>query len=360
MQIKKQLAQLTPYQPGKPIEEVKREFNLKTVVKLASNENPFGYSESAKVALQSEILQMPLYPDGSSHSLRTKLAKHLGVNEMKIIFGNGADEVIQIISRSMLNSHSNTVMASPTFSQYKHNAVIEGAEVREINLLENGCHDLDLMLDAIDQQTKIVWVCSPNNPTGSYEPEQKLLRFLDQVPKHVLVVIDEAYYEYVTAEDYPKTIALLDRYPNLMILRTFSKAYGLAALRIGYGIASEQLIQAIEPVRQPFNINRLAQAAALGALDDQTFIKDCVRKNREGLQQYYDFCSTHGLKYYPSQTNFVLIDFNRDADVLFEELLRQGYIVRSGKALGFPTSLRISVGSKEQNEGFLNTLIRML
>lgn len=360
LQIKEQLKQLKPYQPGKPIEEVKKEFNLDAVVKLASNENPYGCSEAAKEALQTEVQQMALYPDGYSAALRTKLAGHLGVNETNIILGNGTDEVIQIISRSLLGAGTNTVMANPTFTQYKHNAVIEGAEVREVSLLENGCHDLDSMLKAIDEQTKIVWVCSPNNPTGTYEQEQKLIRFLEEVPEHVLAVVDEAYYEYVTAEDYPETIPLLKRFPNLMILRTFSKAYGLAALRVGYGIAPEQLIQAVEPARQPFNTNRLGQAAALAALGDQTFIEECVRKNNEGLKQYYDFCSEHGLKYYPSQTNFVLIDFKRDADDLFGELLKKGYIVRSGNALGFPAHLRISVGTKEQNEGCLKTLAGLL
>jgi len=360
LQIKEQLKQLTPYQPGKPIEEVKKEFNLDRVIKLASNENPYGCSEAAKEALQTEVQQMALYPDGYSAALRTKLASHLGVNETNIILGNGTDEVIQIISRSLLDPVSNTVMANPTFSQYKHNAVIEGAEVREVGLLENGCHDLDAMLEAIDEQTKVVWVCSPNNPTGTYESGRNLIRFLEKVPEHVLAVVDEAYYEYVTAEDYPETIPLLERFPNLMILRTFSKAYGLASLRVGYGIASEQLIRAIEPARQPFNTNRLGQAAALAALGDQAFIDDCVRKNNEGLKQYYDFCDEHGLTYYPSQTNFVLIDFKRDADELFLELLKKGYIVRSGNALGFPTFLRISVGTKEQNEGFLKTLAGML
>ncbi|MEC3609012.1 histidinol-phosphate transaminase [Bacillus glycinifermentans] len=360
MQIKEQLKQLKPYQPGKPIEEVKKEFNLDQVVKLASNENPFGCSEAAKEALQTEVQQMALYPDGYSAALRTKLAGHLGVSETNIILGNGTDEVIQILSRSLLDAGTNTVMANPTFSQYKHNAVIEGAQVREVGLVEDGCHDLDAMLEAIDDKTKIVWVCSPNNPTGTYEPEQKLIGFLEKVPEHVLVVVDEAYYEYVTAEDYPETIPLLKRFPNLMILRTFSKAYGLAALRVGYGIASEELVRSIEPARQPFNTNRLGQAAALAALGDQAFIEECVRKNREGLKQYYDFCNEHGLDYYSSQTNFVLIDLKRDADELFQALLEKGYITRSGNALGFPGHLRVSVGTKEQNEGFLKTLAGIL
>ncbi|WP_437131502.1 histidinol-phosphate transaminase [Bacillus atrophaeus] len=360
MRIKEQLKQLKPYQPGKPIEEVKREYGLDKVVKLASNENPFGCSEAAKEALQQEIEQLALYPDGYSAALRTRLSEHLNVSEKSLIFGNGSDELVQIICRSFLNEKTNTITAASTFPQYKHNAVIEGAEVREIAIRQDGGHDLDTMLAAIDENTQIVWVCSPNNPTGTYTAESELLSFLNRVPSHVLVVLDEAYYEYVTAEDYPESIPLLEKHPNLIILRTFSKAYGLAALRVGYGIASEALIRQIEPAREPFNTSRLGQAAAIAALSDQDFIASCVKKNATGLKQYYDFAKTHGLRYYPSQTNFVLIDFNRPADELFQALLQKGYIVRSGNALGFPTSLRITIGTKEQNEEILTILAEML
>ncbi|PRS02907.1 histidinol-phosphate transaminase [Bacillus atrophaeus] len=360
MRIKEQLKQLKPYQPGKPIEEVKREYGLDKVVKLASNENPFGCSEAAKEALQQEIEQLALYPDGYSAALRTRLSEHLNVSEKSLIFGNGSDELVQIICRSFLNEKTNTITAASTFPQYKHNAVIEGAEVREIAIRQDGGHDLDAMLAAIDENTQIVWVCSPNNPTGTYTAESELLSFLNRVPSHVLVVLDEAYYEYVTAEDYPESIPLLEKHPNLIILRTFSKAYGLAALRVGYGIASETLIRQIEPAREPFNTSRLGQAAAIAALSDQDFIVSCVKKNAAGLKQYYDFAETHGLGYYPSQTNFVLIDFNRPADELFQALLQKGYIVRSGNALGFPTSLRITIGTKEQNEEILTILAEML
>ncbi|AWQ13770.1 histidinol-phosphate transaminase [Bacillus velezensis] len=360
MQIKEQLRQLKPYQPGKPIEEVKMEYGLEKVVKLASNENPFGCSQAAKDALHQEIEQLALYPDGYSAALRTRLSEHLQVSESSIIFGNGSDELVQIICRSLLNDQANTITAAPTFPQYRHNAVIEGAEVREVPLRSDGAHDLDRMLEAIDGETKVIWVCNPNNPTGTYTSEQELIAFLNRVPEHILVVLDEAYYEYVTAEDYPESIPLLKQYANVMILRTFSKAYGLAALRVGYGIADEALIRQIEPAREPFNTSRIGQASALAALDDQTFIQECVEKNKAGLKQYYDFAETHGLTCYPSQTNFVLIDFNRPADELFQALLEKGYIVRSGQALGFPTALRITVGTKEQNEEILTILAAIL
>lgn len=246
-------------------------------------------------------------------------------------------------------------MADGTFPQYKHNAIVEGAETREIPLI-NGEHDLQGMLDAIDSQTRIVWLCSPNNPTGTYIGQVDFEDFMKKVPKHVLVVSDEAYYEYVEASDFPETISYLPHYENLIILRTFSKAYGLAALRIGYGIADEKIIRTIEPAREPFNTSRIAQAAARAAIQDQGFISACFEKNRAGLKQFYDFCDKNGLSYFPSQANFVLIDFQRDSNLLFQHLLERGYIVRAGSALGFPTSLRITIGDEEQNREIIEHL----
>ncbi|QNF30665.1 MULTISPECIES: histidinol-phosphate transaminase [Metabacillus] len=355
MQIKEQLLSLKPYQPGKPIEEVKKEFNLTKVVKLASNENPYGCSKKAKQAILDELDQLAIYPDGYSALLRTQVAKHVGVNEDELLFGNGSDEVVQIICRALLSPQKNTVMATPTFPQYKHNAVIEGAEIREVPLVD-GDHNLDEMLTKIDENTTVLWVCTPNNPTGTYVKKQELLDFLSKVPKHVLVVVDEAYYEYVVAEDYPQTVPLLKDYPNLMILRTFSKAYGLAALRVGYGIANADLIRKIEPAREPFNTSRVAQAAAIAALEDPAFVSECSDKNKQGLQQFYQFCEDLKLEFYPSEGNFILIDFKRDSDEVFNALLKKGYIVRSGNALGFPTHLRITVGTEEQNAEIIEIL----
>ncbi|EIT86598.1 histidinol-phosphate aminotransferase [Fictibacillus macauensis ZFHKF-1] len=359
MEAKKQLRQLTPYKPGKPIEEVKREFGLEKIVKLASNENPYGCSATVKDAILSEVNQLALYPDGYSAELREALSQFLHVSKDQLIFGNGSDEIVQILSRSYLGEGSNTIMATPTFPQYKHNAIIEGAEVIEVPLVA-GEHDLEAMLQAINEQTKIVWLCSPNNPTGNHITESAFAAFMKRVPKHVLVVSDEAYYEYVEAEDYPETVPYLQQYPNLVILRTFSKAYGLAALRVGYGIASEEIISGIEPAREPFNTSRIAQKAALAALQDQDFIKACFTKNRDGIQQYYDFCEAHGLYCFPSQANFVFIDVEQNSDELFNYLLERGYIVRAGTALGYPNAVRITVGSAEQNEAILTHIAAFL
>lgn len=355
MRWKEQLLTLTPYQPGKSIESVKKQYNLEKIVKLASNENPFGCSKKVLPAIQSGELSMPIYPDGYATNLRGKLASFLGVEQEELIFGNGSDNLIQIISRALLHKEASTVMATPTFSQYKHNAVIEGAIIKEVPL-KDGNHDLNAMLEAIDDRTNVVWVCSPNNPSGTYISEAPLIAFLDKVPSDILVVLDEAYFEYVTADDYYDSVSLVRKYPNLIVLRTFSKIYGLASLRIGYGIANPAIIKALEPAREPFNVNSLGQSAGVAAIEDQEFVMACREENRKGLKSFYDFCEKNGLEYYPSQTNFILIDFKTDGDKVFQYLLERGFIVRSGKALGFPTSVRITVGSSDQNEGVLKVL----
>ncbi|MFK9093455.1 histidinol-phosphate transaminase [Bacillus salipaludis] len=359
MRWKERVLALTPYQPGKSIEAVKKQFELDQIVKLASNENPFGCSEQALSALQSYQKSLALYPDGYATHLRETLAAFLQVEEAELILGNGSDNLIQMISRALLHPNASTIMATPTFSQYKHNAVIEGAIIKEIPLV-NGNHNLDAMLKAIDETTNIIWVCSPNNPTGTYIPENKLVPFLEQVPSHILVVLDEAYYEYVVAEDYYDAISLTRKYENLIVLRTFSKIYGLAALRVGYGVANSSIIKALEPAREPFNVNSLGQLAASEAIKDQNFVESCREKNRQGLTQFYEFCEHYQLEFYHTQTNFILIDFKIDGDEIFHYLQARGYIVRSGKALGFPTAVRITVGSSEQNEGVLKALREFL
>lgn len=359
MKLKQQILSLKPYQPGRSIDEVKRQYNLEKIIKLASNENPFGCSEEVTKALKNISVPTALYPDGYVTNLRMTLANFLGVEPNQLLFGSGSDEIIRIISRAILDSNSNTVMAAPTFPQYRHNAVIEGAEIREVPLI-NGEHNLQGMLDQIDQNTRVVWVCSPNNPTGNYINEVSLVSFLNNVPPHVLVVLDEAYYEYVDAPDYYDSIQLLKRFENLMVLRTFSKIYGLAGLRIGYAIGSSTIISGIEPVREPFNVNFIAQISAEAAIKDQKFVEKCKKANREGLQQFYNFCTENNLSFYPSQGNFILIDFNVDGDEIFQYLLEKGFIVRSGKGLGFPTAVRITVGLSEHNEALLKTIKQYL
>jgi len=355
MRWKDQIKSLAPYQPGKSKEEVKRQYGLEEIIKLASNENPFGCSKNVREVLSKETGYFSLYPDGYATNLRDVLAAQVGVTKEQLIFGNGSDELILIIARALLRPGYNTVMATPTFPQYKHNAIIEGAEIREIPLVE-GHHDLDQMLAAIDEKTNVVWVCSPNNPTGTYIPKEKLESFLASVPKETLVVLDEAYYEYVIADDYYNSVELVEQYSNLIVLRTFSKIYGLASLRVGYGFASKEIIRALEPVREPFNVNSFAQLAAIEALGDQEYVENCRTLNHQGLEQFYKFCEDHNLSYMPSQGNFILIDFKTDGNEVFQFLLERGYIVRSGNALGFPTSVRVTVGSMEQNAGIIEKM----
>lgn len=359
VQSKKQIVGLPVYQPGKPIEEVKREYNLTEVLKLASNENPFGASPSVKEAILSECSNLAIYPDGASFNVRKAIAQHYQLNIEQIIMGNGSDEVVQQITRAYLEPGKNSVMATPSFPMYKINVVIEGAEVREVPLVD-GVHDLEAMQAQIDENTKVVWLCNPNNPSGTYVNHKQVIRFMEAVSSEVLVVLDEAYYEYVYAEDYPDFIPLLDQYPNLIILRTFSKAYGLASLRVGYGLSSVDIINKLNHVREPFNTSRVAQAAAVAALHDQSFVQECKDKNIQGLEQFYKAFDELGLFYYTSQANFILVDLKIPGNQVFEGLLKQGIIIRSGEALGFPTFVRITVGTEEQNQKVIEALTSLV
>jgi histidinol-phosphate aminotransferase len=356
--LKKQLLELHAYSPGKSIDEVKREYGLKKIVKLASNENPFGCSPKVPEALTSLSGQFALYPDGGAYELRKQVAAHLNVEPEQLLFGSGLDEVIQMLSRSILSAGTNTVMAKPTFSQYRHHAVIENAEVREVPL-KDGTHDLEAMLSQIDKHTKIVWICNPNNPTGTYVNTKELEGFMAGVPKTTLVVMDEAYYEYATAEDYPDTLSLLPNYENMVVLRTFSKAYGLASFRMGYAVGHASFISRLQAGRLPFNTSSFAQAAAIAALKDQAFIEQCVTANKQGLKRYYEFCKKHDINYYPSQANFIFMEVG-DGNAVFQELLQAGYIVRSGAGLGLPNGIRVTIGSQEENEEIIALLEKVV
>lgn len=361
MKPKSNIVHLPVYQPGKSIEEVKREYGLDDIIKLASNENPFGCSPRVKEALLAEWENTQLYPDGASVELSQALAKHLDVEPNQLIFGAGSDDVVLMIARAFLVAGDETVMADRTFPQYKHNAEIEGAVCIEVPL-KDGVHDLEAMLEKVNERTKIVWICNPNNPTGTYNTAAELQDFMERVPDHVLVVLDEAYYEYVTADDYPDTISLLEQYKNIVILRTFSKIYGLASLRIGYGVGNKEVIHTINQVREPFNTTRYGQAAALTALQDQDFISSCRAKNAEGIQYLTQQFDQLGLDYFPTQANFILVHVGRPAEQVFQHLLEQGIIVRGGHtpSIGYPQSLRITVGSREQNEKLIQALTKAL
>jgi histidinol-phosphate aminotransferase len=359
MKPKQTIVHLPVYQPGKPIEEVKRELGLTEVIKLASNENPFGSSPKVKAAIEAELSNISLYPDGGAVQLTEAVAESLGVASNQLIFGAGSDEVILMLARAFLVQGDESVMATHTFPQYKHNCEIEGAVSIEVPLKE-GTHDLDGMLAAITERTKIVWICNPNNPTGTMNTDAEIKAFLAKVPDHVLVVLDEAYCEYNTTGEFPDSIELIGQYRNVIALRTFSKIYGLASLRIGYGIGHPDVIRSINQVREPFNTTRFAQAAALAAIKDQDFIQSCREANTAGLQYLTEEFDKMGLQAFPAHGNFIMVNVGRPAADVFNGLLRRGIIIRGGHMLGFPTSLRVTIGSRQQNEKFIAALTQVL
>lgn len=358
MRGKEVLKHLSPYQPGKQTAEIKKEFGLDRVIKLASNENPYGYSPQVKEYFMKNSEELNIYPDGHATTLRKAVAEKNQLAEDQLVFGSGSDELIQVICRTFLFPGANTVMATPTFSQYKHHSVIEGAEIKEIPV-DDGAHNLRAMAEAIDENTEIVWICSPDNPSGKVIEEDALIRFMDQCPSDVLVVLDEAYYEYIEEEVKIPTIKYLNTYKNLLLLRTFSKAYGLAGLRVGYGMAHPHVITKLNIVRGPFNTNSLAQKLATIALADDTFIAETIRKNREVMDMFTQFLEEINWTYYPSQTNFLLINVPKSGQEVFADLIKYGFIIRPGELLGYPRMIRVTMGT-EQDMIELQQVIKQL
>ncbi|EUJ32931.1 histidinol-phosphate aminotransferase [Listeria floridensis FSL S10-1187] len=341
---------------GKREEQVKRELGLEKITKLSSNENPYGASPRVKKQAEAFRVQMELYPDGYATELRSKVAAFYQLREEELIFTSGVDELIGLVARAILGPEVNTVMATPSFVQYRHNARIEGAEVREVALLENGDHDLSEMLAAVDENTAVVWLCSPNNPTGNLLTLEAVEAFVKQIPSECLVVLDEAYIEYVDPVPEPHE-NWIRTYPNVMITRTFSKIYGLAGARVGYGMADPSIIKQLEIVRSPFNTSVFGQLLAGAALSDQAFVAECRKLNRAGIAQYAEFADKFPqVKLYPSQGNFVLLDLAKPSAETFEFLEKNGYIVRPGAGLGFPEAVRITVGRKEENQEVIRLL----
>jgi len=339
MYTKPQIKKLKMYVPGK---------SMDGLIKLSSNENPFGTSPRVNDVL-ANFKGFERYPDGSSVMLKKKVAEFLNVDTKQLIFGAGGDEVIQMISRSVLAPGDNIIQAFPTFSQYEHHAIIEGADVQNIPL-QDGVHDLGGMLAAINEKTKIIWICNPNNPTGTYVNKKSLCNFLNSVPANVLIAIDEAYIEYASATDFPDTLAMIAKYPNLVILRTFSKVYGLASFRIGFGIGNTDFIQDLEVGRLPFNTSTIAQEVALAALADQTFATKSIEANTAGLAQYTQFLDANNISYYPSQANFIFIPSVHGGEIA-TKLMDAGYIVRC-----LPSGIRITIGKKEDNNAIITCL----
>jgi len=356
---RKTILDIAPYQPGKPISELRREKGLTDIIKLASNENPLGPSPKAMAALQQYLTSLHIYPDGNAFELRRALAQRLGVDAGEIIFGNGSDEVIKMLGLTFLEPGDEVLICEPTFSEYAYAAHLMGAKLRSLPLKEHA-FDLEAMLAAVNPKTKMVFICNPNNPTGAYVNKAAVDSFLARIPEHVLVVFDEAYYEYVRAADYPDTIGYVREGRNVVVLRTFSKIYGLAGLRIGYGVAPGQLAQLIQRVREPFNVNAAAQVAALAALEDEEHVIKSRELNEAGKNWLYQELAKLGLDYVPSQTNFVFIHLKHDSQVVYQRLLDRGVIARSGGVFGCPNWLRVTVGTQEENQRFIQALSEVM
>jgi histidinol-phosphate aminotransferase len=355
---------LKPYQPGKPIEELQRELGLTEVIKLASNENPLGPSPLALEAIQKQLLETARYPDGNGYLLKKALAQHLGVNETQITLGNGSNDVLELIARTFAGADAEVIFSQYAFAMYPIITQAINAKAVRVPAKQWG-HDMDAMLAAITEATKMVFVANPNNPTGTWVNEQKLRHFLENVPRKVIVVVDEAYFEYASDPSmqlagYPDTLDWLQHFPNLVVTRTFSKAYGLAGLRVGYAVSQEGIADLLNRIRQPFNVNHLALAAANAALQDDAYLQRAIEMNCEGLKQLQDRFTSMGLDYIPSGGNFVSVDVGEDATGLYNALLQEGVIVRLVGNYNMPSHLRVSVGLADENERFLKALTKVM
>lgn len=350
---------LSPYPPGKPIEELERELGIKGSIKLASNENPLGPSPLAVRAIMDKVQTLNRYPDGSGYYLKEKIGQKYDVPPDKIILGNGSNELIELLIRTFLSTGEHAVQAFPTFLVYEK--IVKGAGGRMNSVpLSDFKIDLKEISRAITPKTKIVFINNPNNPTGSAITKAEMLGFLSEIPDHIIVALDEAYIEFISDDRVSSGLELLKGRPLLFVLRTFSKLYGLAGLRIGYGFGSEKIIDYMNRVRQPFNANTLAQVAATAALDDAAFVSKTLRVVSEGLVYLYRSLDDLGIEYVPTQANFFLIKVPMGGKKTYELMLKEGVIVRSMDSFGFPDYIRINTGLREENERFIRTLRKVL
>jgi histidinol-phosphate aminotransferase len=345
---------LIPYVPGKPIEETQRELGIKRVIKLASNENPLGPSPRGMKAARKEAANLNRYPDGSGHALKQALSKKLGITPAQIVLGNGSEEIMDFLCRALCRPGDAIVTSQAAFIAYKISAQIQGMRTLEAPLLPDFRFDLPAMAKLVrdNANARIVFIANPNNPTGTYVTEKELRAFLREVRK-IPVVLDSAYLEYVTAKDFPDPMKLMDEFPNVLVMRTFSKIYGLAGLRSGYGVAAPELISVLEKARKPFNVNSMAMAAATAALEDSAFVQKARRANAQGMKFWERELKKLGIPFWPSQGNFILTDtargLGRPGGEVYQECLRLGVIFRPVANYGLMHALRISIGTPEEN-----------
>jgi histidinol-phosphate aminotransferase len=346
---------IKPYTPGKPLEELEREYGIDDSIKLASNENPIGPSPMAVAAIKEAIKKLNRYPDGSGHDLIRRISNHIGFSPQHIVLGNGSDDIIGMLAVAMLQPGDEVILPVPSFLMYEILVRSAGATPVCVPLTSLSI-DLTEIQKKTTSKTRMIFLCNPNNPTGTVISKKDFENFIYQMPSEVIVVVDEAYIEFVRDQNCVKSFEYMDNIRPLVTLRTFSKVYGLAGLRIGYGVMPEEIANILNRIRLPFNTNLLAQAGAGAALDDKIFLEKVISLVHEGLDFLYDALDGLGISYFPTQTNFFLIDVRKDADEICESMLRQGVIVRSMKSYGYPNYIRVNVGLHEENVRFLIAL----
>lgn len=350
---------LSPYQAGKPIEELERELGIRNIIKLASNENPFGLPDSAKQAITAQLNDLTRYPDANGFELKTTIAQKFGVNTDQITLGNGSNDLLELFAHTFADHNDEIIYSQYAFVVYPLVTKAINATAREIPA-KNWGHDLNGFLAAINHKTKLIYIANPNNPTGTFLSHNEIAEFIAKVPQNVLVILDEAYTEFTAEAERVNAFALAKQHSNLIICRTLSKAYGLAGLRIGYAVSHPDIADLLNRVRQPFNCNSLALAAAQAVLNDNNFVKKAAENNRLEMARYEAFCHSHDLAFIPSKGNFITIDFNRPAAPIYEALLREGVIVRPLAGYGMPNQLRISIGLPQENDRFFAALLKVL
>ncbi|ATW27821.1 histidinol-phosphate transaminase [Candidatus Formimonas warabiya] len=346
---------LNEYTPGKPIEEVQREYGLDEIIKMASNENPFGPSPKAIEAMTKAINDVNLYPESSSLMLRQKIAGNFGIHEDMVTLANGADNILGLIAQATVNEGDEIVMGDPTFAAYDTRTRIMGGIPVKVPL-KNFTYDLPAVAKKITSKTKLVFVCNPNNPTGTIVTREEVEDFMNSVPQECIVVFDEAYAEFVHPNIYPQTIKYIQDQRNVIMVRTFSKLFGLAGLRVGYAVGPKHLISMLRKVVEPFPVNRLAQSGALAAFDDHAFLNRVLTENEKGKEFLYQQFSKMKMAYCPSHTNFIFVDLGMDGQFVFEKLLEQGIIIRPGGLWNYPQFARITIGTSDQNEKLIEAL----
>lgn len=352
---------LKPYEPGKPLAELEREYGISDAVKLASNENPLGMSEKAKEAIVAAVTDAALYPDGNAFYLKQALLRHLpNIKLSQITVGNGSNDLLEIIARCFVNQFDAIMYSQHAFAVYPIVTQAIGATHQMVTAIQWG-HNLTAMQDAITDKTKLIFIANPNNPTGTFLDSQELKSFVKSVPKRIVVIVDEAYHEYVTQDHYESAVNWINEFENLIVTRTFSKAYGLAGLRVGYCVSNEAIANILNRVRQPFNVNSIALAAAEASLDDAIFLADSVVINNQGKKQLYKAFKEMDLSYIPSEGNFIAVDVSqvKNQDIN-EALLRKGVIIRPIAAYQMPGYIRVSIGSEKDNSRFIKALTDVL